>query len=138
MADVNFYLKDPKSKEKTLIYLFFSFDGNRMKYSTGEFIKPSSWNSEKQRARFSTVGATDINNRLIKLDEDINKIIDTYYKRDKDDKWKLDEKYHDRLDKTLSNYFKTGLLCEYYSSDVLLRKSEIHKILDKFRKEVKW
>jgi len=74
MADVNFYLKDPKSKEKTLIYLFFSFDGNRMKYSTGEFIKPSSWNSEKQRARFSTVGATDINNRLIKLDEDINKI----------------------------------------------------------------
>jgi len=74
MAEVKFYLKDPKSKDKTLIYLYFSFDGKRMKYSTGELIKPSSWNSEKQRVRFSAVGVTDINNRLQKMEEDISKI----------------------------------------------------------------
>lgn len=51
MASVVFALKEPNSKKETLIYLLFFYDGNRLKYSTGEKILPSNWNSTKQRAK---------------------------------------------------------------------------------------
>ncbi len=51
MASVSFNLKEPNSKSETLVYLFFSFDGYRLKYSFGESINPVFWNSENQRAR---------------------------------------------------------------------------------------
>lgn len=51
MPQVTFVLKEPTSKEETLIYLLFRFNGVKLKYSTGQKIKPSKWNSEKQRAK---------------------------------------------------------------------------------------
>lgn len=48
---VNFYLKEPKAETETLIYLFFSFNNQRLKYSTGELIHPDFWNAEEQRVR---------------------------------------------------------------------------------------
>jgi integrase len=51
MPKVNFFLKEPTSKEETLIYLFFSYNNQRLKYSTGERIKPDFWNSEDQRVK---------------------------------------------------------------------------------------
>lgn len=51
MAKANLYLKEPKSKEETLIYLFFSYENKRLKYSTGEKIKPKFWNTSNQLAR---------------------------------------------------------------------------------------
>jgi len=51
MAKVNFYLKDPKSKVETPIYLFFSFDNQRLKYAIGQSIKPKFWNFEDQNVR---------------------------------------------------------------------------------------
>jgi integrase len=74
MATTNFYLKNPNEKEKTLIYLFFSYDGKRLKCSTGESINPSAWNSESQRVRKSYTGASEINFCLDKLEEDVKKI----------------------------------------------------------------
>ena len=50
MAEVNFFLKEPNSKSETLVYLFFSYSGNRLKCSTGEKIHPDYWLKEKQRA----------------------------------------------------------------------------------------
>jgi len=51
MAEATFVLKEPKSKEPTLIYLFYNFNKQRLKYSTGEKILPKFWNERNQRAR---------------------------------------------------------------------------------------
>jgi integrase len=48
MANVTFVLKEPKSKEPTLIYLMFTYTGERLKYSTGLKIHYKFWNVEKQ------------------------------------------------------------------------------------------
>lgn len=76
MASVSFNLKEPKSKEETLIYLFFSFDSYRLKYSTGEKIIPSQWNAEKQRARENnkTLNKTEFNHHLDLLESTIKDI----------------------------------------------------------------
>jgi site-specific recombinase XerD len=71
MPEVKFYLKDPlNKKEKQLIYLFFSFSGQRLKYSTGEQIPASQWNSISQKARSNN----DLNDFLNKLSEDTVRI----------------------------------------------------------------
>ncbi|MGA2405276.1 MAG: site-specific integrase [Bacteroidales bacterium] len=51
MPEVNFFLKKPKSKEETLIYLFLSYNNTRLKYSTGEKINPVFWDSENQKVK---------------------------------------------------------------------------------------
>lgn len=58
MAEATFVLKEPRSKESTLIYLFYNFNKQRLKYSTGEKIHPKFWNAEKQRARETTAFPT--------------------------------------------------------------------------------
>lgn len=47
---VSFYL----DKEKTQIFLFFSFDRKRVKIYTKENLTPDLWNSDKQRAKETT------------------------------------------------------------------------------------
>lgn len=50
--NVRFNLKDAKNLNKeTLIYLVFRFNQNKLKYSTGQKIKPKFWNSTQQRAK---------------------------------------------------------------------------------------
>jgi integrase len=51
MAEVNFFLKKPKSEDETLIYLFLSYNNKRLKYSTGEKIDPVYWDSENQKVK---------------------------------------------------------------------------------------
>ena len=51
MPDATFVLKEPESTEPTLIYLFFRFNKQKLKYSTSQKITPKYWNDEKQRAR---------------------------------------------------------------------------------------
>ena len=71
MPEVKFYLKDPLNrKEKQLIYLFFSFSGQRLKYSTKESILPTQWNPTSQKARSNN----DLNDFLNKLSEDTVRI----------------------------------------------------------------
>lgn len=74
MAKVNFFLKTPKEKGESLIYLFFSFDGKRLKYSTGEIINTNSWNPENQRAKKSVTGYSELNDYLDKIEDAIKKI----------------------------------------------------------------
>jgi integrase len=74
MAKSNFYLKDSKSKGESLIYLFFSYNGTRLKYSTGESITPKDWNSEAQRAKKSMTGALELNNLLDRIEEEVRRI----------------------------------------------------------------
>ncbi|MEA4982291.1 MAG: Arm DNA-binding domain-containing protein, partial [Paludibacter sp.] len=51
MAQAKFILKEPNSKGDTLIYLFYNFNSQRLKYSFGQRINPKFWNAEKQRAK---------------------------------------------------------------------------------------
>ena len=83
---------------------------------------------------------TDHINNLIeiikKLEADKQKIkefIDKYY-----EDGEIKEEYYDRTDKELLECFSSGLLKQYRSDDVLLRKNETIKILDAIRKEVVW
>lgn len=48
MGKVNFFLKEPKSKKETLIFLVLNINYKRLKYSTGEFILPERWDAEDQ------------------------------------------------------------------------------------------
>ncbi|MCH8905173.1 MAG: site-specific integrase [Bacteroidetes bacterium] len=77
MATVNFYLKEPTSKGDTLIYLIFHFKGNRLKFSTGETIRPVNWNSKRHRVKSPVAGSEAFNNYLNKLEEDVNTIYRT-------------------------------------------------------------
>ncbi|TVZ60177.1 type I restriction enzyme M protein [Flavobacteriaceae bacterium MAR_2010_105] len=65
--------------------------------------------------------------------ETVEKILETYYENDI-----LKEEYYERTNAALISHFDNGLLEKYKSSDVLLRKTETHKILDSIRKEVIW
>lgn len=53
MPTSNFYLKSGGKGPERLVYLFFSYNGFRLKYSTGQKVAPECWNDEKQRARAS-------------------------------------------------------------------------------------
>ncbi len=73
MAVAKFFLKEPKSKDETLIYLFFSYNNKRLKYSAGEKIKPTFWNKEKRLARETTKFPEhpEFNARLKKIKSDV-------------------------------------------------------------------
>lgn len=75
--------------------------------------------------------------RLTKEKAEIEKIIDTHYRED-GKRYRIKDKYYDRTDTTLLAHFTTGLLQQWRSDDVLLRKNTIVKILDAVRKEVVW
>ena len=56
MPQATFVLKNPSIEKEnknnpTLIYLFFTFNKSRLKYSTGQKVPPKYWNSEKQRVK---------------------------------------------------------------------------------------
>lgn len=51
MAKVKFVLKEPKSENETLVYMMFTFNNQRLKYSTGEKIHPDYWNPASKRAK---------------------------------------------------------------------------------------
>ncbi len=53
MATATFILKEPGSKEETLVFFIFRFNNQKLKYSTGQKIDPRFWNSEAHKARES-------------------------------------------------------------------------------------
>ena len=73
---VNFYLKNPKGDNETLIYCFISYQNNRFKVSTNKTILPRYWNSEKQRARLllDFPQCHDYNNELTNIENFVNDI----------------------------------------------------------------
>jgi len=73
-----FTLKEPNGKDSTLIYLTYYFDGKRFKYSTGQKIKPSDWNPEKQQPRRDYDGQKELSFMLKRMGtavEDIHRRI---------------------------------------------------------------
>lgn len=78
MPSAKFVLKEPNSKGDTLIYLFYNFNYQRFKYSTGEKVPPKFWNSGDQRVRETKQFPLypQINTRL----DDIEQTIDKAYR----------------------------------------------------------
>jgi integrase len=73
MPQATFVLKEPTSKEETLVYLLYRFNGSKLKYSTGQKIKPRYWNSETQRAReVRAFGYSEFNTLLNNLEAEVN------------------------------------------------------------------
>lgn len=79
MASATFVLKEPKSKDNTLVYLLFRYQGQKLKYSTGQKILPKFWNPENQRARETKQFKQHVEfNALLQKIED--KVFDSYRK----------------------------------------------------------
>ena len=76
MAKVKFSLKEPNSKTETLIYLVFNYQYKRFKYSTGEKIIPTYWNSKTQRAKETKkfIEYPEFNSRLDTLQSAFNTV----------------------------------------------------------------
>ena len=53
MSKAKFILKEPNSKNESLVYLVYNYQYKRFKYSTGEKISPQFWNPKTQRAKES-------------------------------------------------------------------------------------
>jgi integrase len=73
MPQATFVLKEPTSKEETLVYLLFRFNGAKLKYSTGQKILPKYWNPENQRAReVRAFKYAEFNSLLNNLEAEVN------------------------------------------------------------------
>ncbi|MFJ1474634.1 site-specific integrase [Capnocytophaga cynodegmi] len=74
MPEAKFILKEPNSKKKTLVYLFYNYNNQRLKFSTGEKINPKYWNQVKQRARESSQFPEypEFNQRLNNIETAVN------------------------------------------------------------------
>lgn len=74
MPEAKFVLKEPKSSEKTLVYLFYNFNNQRLKFSTGEKITPKFWNSSKQKAKETSQFPeySEFNQRLKNIESAVN------------------------------------------------------------------
>lgn len=75
---IKFYLKRPKSKTETTIYILVNYNGNSLKIYTGESILPKHWNSKANTARASLREAPEFNERLNKIRSSINRVFLDY------------------------------------------------------------
>lgn len=80
MAKINFYLRDKNSDEPTPIIMTLSVNDSRVKFSTGESIKPVFWNPNEQRPRSTAKFPEhpEFRRRLDNMETAINKIIFNY------------------------------------------------------------
>ena len=74
MATVNFYLKEPNSIRETLILAKYNSEGLRFKLSTCEKINPAQWNEKTKRAKRSYPGYSELNDYLVAVEEEVNRI----------------------------------------------------------------
>nr|WP_315253292.1 site-specific integrase [uncultured Flavobacterium sp.] len=76
MSKVRFKLKEPNSKDDTLVYLMCYYQYKEFKCSTGERINPKYWNPKSQRAKETRQFPEypEFNTRLDKFENAINNV----------------------------------------------------------------
>lgn len=85
MSEVNFYLKKApkKTKEnpnpKSLIFLQYKFKGQRLVYSFGESVDPSSWNPKKQLVKSNKTTTADGRYSLNDLLDNLKRVCEEAY-----------------------------------------------------------
>ena len=97
MPNVNFYLKEPqgwnpkqalpknkRTDNESLVLLQMKYKGQRLMYSTSEFVKPSRWNFEKQQVKNISAttkdGKHNLNDLLKNLSEQCTSAYNTEIK----------------------------------------------------------
>lgn len=138
---VNFYLKDSRSKNETLIYCLLRYQNLRVKHYTNRKIDPKHWNSKEQAVRKSHPNSPELNHWLNKIrtyldkielewsgDHDGNGIVPvippSYFKRRLDEYFsKTTKEQRQNLNqKTLWGYYETFLIRMKDGSRVNLSK----------------
>ena len=83
MAEIKFYLEKRKDKETSIlitknvpIFLFYSFNGQRLQYFTGRRIDAAKWDESSMRVKRGYSEASEINRELDKLAVKIKDIKD--------------------------------------------------------------
>jgi integrase len=126
MPQAKFVLKEPNTQDETLIYLFFNYNNQRLKYSTGEKINPKSWNTKKQRAK-ETVQFPEypeFNQKLNNMETAVNNV----YRRLENDKvtFITPDILRDELNKELNK--KAGVkrigLIEWMEQEITIMKQD--------------
>ena len=74
MAKVNFYLDKTNTDSKRPVFLYFSFNGKRIKLFTNESVSEKDWNPETMRVRKSFDGSVEMNLILDKMQADVERI----------------------------------------------------------------
>ncbi len=83
MPNVNFYLKKPeRSTGKSLIYLQFKCNRQRLVYSFGQTIFPKDWNGKKQRVKLKNQTTIDGKHNLNDLLENLQKVLLSKYNQE--------------------------------------------------------
>jgi integrase len=75
MFSVKLYLKEPKSNDKTLIYLSVNINGKRFKISTGEFVPPKYWNRKKEEITTGYKASMEINHLIQSMRSEVESVI---------------------------------------------------------------
>jgi integrase len=80
---IKFYLKRPKAKGNTSIFVLVNYDGNSLKVYTGESIVPKHWNPKTNNAKNSEnfPEHPEFNERLNQIRSSINRVFLDYKNR---------------------------------------------------------
>ena len=83
MPEVNFYLKKPEPVTgKSLIYLQFKYNGQRLVFSFNEKVDPNNWNKKKQRVKNNRETTADGQHALNDLLENLKRVCESAYKEE--------------------------------------------------------
>src|SRR5258706_11780379 len=72
---INFYLRDKHAKTETSIIMFATHPNGRLKYYTGEYVKPGSWDPDKQVTKKNAATNSKLREIVKALEEAENKLI---------------------------------------------------------------
>lgn len=148
MASVNFYLKEPNSKDETPIYLKFSYNRYRMKYFIGQSIIPSNWDTNKMRVRNTKAttsgGDTLINDLLVaiakKIESTVKGILNPPSPKELKailEQWKLDTENSFKIGERVPELELYGLIDQFINNDILNKGKERVKNTTKSYKTTK-
>lgn len=75
MAKLKFYLDSKQDKQgNSLIFISFCYDGNRLRYSTGQSLNQKEWSKPDNRARRTFLGYKTLNSLLDKLESHLKDV----------------------------------------------------------------
>jgi hypothetical protein len=84
MGSVNFFLKGGLerarlSKKKTLIYLQYKYNGNKLTYSTKQFVEFKNWDGDKQRVKSNNQTTSDGKYKVNDLLKNMEQVVEHAY-----------------------------------------------------------
>lgn len=159
MININFNLRQPKSKNKTPINAVIRFNNQKLVYPTGLKILPKYWTNEDQRAKQTTKFPEypEFNTRLNTIKSDIDKVYTNYLNMNSNKipsvselkeliKFKLNPEQEKEKTDDFLKYFQTYLSTlgskvndktnNYISPNTIQSRTRTLEILKEFKKTI--